>query len=77
LPLRPFFLVTSALIYYLAFKFIGSGIHALQVSGYVSATPEPFLPSSDLIGLFPTLETTIPQVLLVVGAAVVLWGRST
>jgi high-affinity iron transporter len=76
LPLRPFFLVTSALIYYLAFKFVGSGIHALQVSGYLSATPEWFLPSSDLIGLFPTLETTIPQLLLVIGAvAVLLWQR--
>ena len=76
LPLRPFFLVTSALIYYLAFKFVGSGIHALQVSGYLSATPEPWLPSSDLIGLFPTLETTIPQVLLILGAIVVLvWQR--
>ncbi|MCC7369167.1 MAG: FTR1 family iron permease [Chloroflexi bacterium] len=76
LPLRPFFLVTSALIYYLAFKFVGSGVHALQVSGYVTATPEPFLPSSDLIGLFPTLETTIPQVLLVLAAAAVLiWQR--
>lgn len=76
LPLRPFFLVTSVLIYYLAFKFVGSGIHALQVSGYVPATPEPFLPSNDLIGLYPTLETTMPQSLLVLGAvAVVIWQR--
>jgi high-affinity iron transporter len=75
LPMRPFFLVTSTLIYYLAFKLVGSGVHALQVSGYVPATPEPYLPSSDLIGLFPTLETTIPQLLLVAGALAVLWWQ--
>jgi high-affinity iron transporter len=75
LPMRPFFLVTSALIYYLAFKFVGSGVHALQVSGYVPATPEPYLPSSDLIGLFPTLETTLPQLVLVGGALAVLWWQ--
>lgn len=75
LPLRPFFMVTSALIYYLAFKFVGSGVHALQVSGYVSATPQPFLPSFDLIGLYPTLETTVPQVLLLLGAALALWWQ--
>lgn len=76
LPLRPFFLAASVLIYYLAFKFVGSGIHALQVSGYAPATPEPFLPANELIGLFPTLETTIPQLVLVLGAAaVVLWKR--
>ena len=28
IPLKPFFLVTSLLIYYLGFKFIGSGIHS-------------------------------------------------
>jgi high-affinity iron transporter len=72
LPMRPFFLVTSLLIYYLAFKFIGAGIHALQVSGYVPATPKPFLPSSDLVGLFPTLETTIAQVVLLLATGALL-----
>jgi high-affinity iron transporter len=72
LPLRPFFLVTSLLIYYLAFKFIGAGIHALQVSGYVSATPNPFLPANDIVGLFPTLETTVAQLVLVLFTGVVL-----
>ena len=72
LPLRPFFLVTSLLIYYMAFKFIGAGIHALQVSGYLPATPRPFLPSSDVIGMFPTLETTAAQVLLLMATGLVL-----
>jgi len=72
LPMRPFFLVTSLLVYYLAFKFIGAGIHALQVSGYLPATPQPFLPSSDVVGLFPTLETTAAQALLLMATVALL-----
>lgn len=73
IPIRPFFLGTSVLVYYLAFKFTGVGVNALQVAGYLSATPKPFLPSSDLVGLFPTIETTAVQaILLVLGLAVLL-----
>ena len=76
IPLRPFFLVTSLLLYYMAFKFVGTGIHALQVAGAVPATPSRFLPSWQPLGLFPTLETTAVQLLLLVLAvAVVLWFR--
>ena len=68
IPMRPFFLVTSALIFYLGVKFIGSGIHALQVAGVLPASPTPFLLNVDLLGLFPTWETLIPQLLLLVAA---------
>jgi len=64
IPLTPFFSVTSILIYYLGFKFIGTGIHALQVAGILPATPSPYLPSSDFCGVFPTGQTTRPQVAL-------------
>src|SRR5439155_16697323 len=55
LPLRPFFLASSLLIYYLGFKFVGTGLHALQVAGVLPATPGP-LPASDVLGLFPTWQ---------------------
>ena len=71
IPLRPFFLVSSVLLYYLAFKFIGTGLHALQVAGVLPATPVA-VPSWDPIGLFPTWETTLPQLALLVIAACVL-----
>ena len=75
IPLRPFFLVSSVLLYYLAFKFIGTGIHALQVSGVLSATPA-IVPSWEPIGLFPTWETTLPQVaLLVLAGGVLVFSR--
>jgi high-affinity iron transporter len=65
LPIRPFFLVATVLIYYLAFKFVGMGVHALQVAGYVPATPAPFLPENAILGLYPTWETTIAQLVLI------------
>ena len=72
IPLRPFFLASSVLIYYLGFKFVGMGLHALQVSGVLPATPAP-LPGSDFLGVYPTWETALPQLLLLIGAGLVLW----
>jgi high-affinity iron transporter len=71
-PLRPFFLASSVLIYYLGFKFVGTGLHALQVTGLIPATPAP-LPGSDILGVYPTWETALPQLLLLVIAGLVLW----
>lgn len=77
IPLKPFFQVTSVLIWYLGFKFIGSGIRALQVARVVPETRNGWLPSIDVLGLYPTWETTLPQlVLLAVAIGVVLWTRS-
>ena len=76
IPFKPFFLLTSILIYYLGFKFVGSGIHALQVAGILPSNTADFLPSWDGLGLYPTWETTLPQLLiLVVAVAVVLRSR--
>ena len=76
IPLKPFFLVTSVLIYYLGFKFVGSGIHALQVAGILPANTADFLPASDSLGLYPTWETTLVQLaLLCIAVAVVIYTR--
>jgi high-affinity iron transporter len=68
IPIRPFFLVTSLLVYYLAFKFVGAGIHALQVAGIVPATSGSFLPDIGFFGVFPTWETTVVQLALLAAA---------
>jgi high-affinity iron transporter len=76
IPLRPFFQVASLLVYYLGFKFLGSGIHALQVGGILPASPLSSLPTLPFIGFYPSWETIIPQLLLFVGAlsiALYLW----
>jgi high-affinity iron transporter len=72
LPLRPFFFASSVLIYYLGFKFVGTGLHALQVAGVLPATPAP-VPASDAFGVYPTWETALPQLLLLAIAAGVVW----
>jgi high-affinity iron transporter len=76
IPMRPFFLVSSILVFYLCFKFLGMGIHGMQLAGVFPATHSDHLPSLDALALYPTWESVIPQaVLLVSAAAVVLWNK--
>jgi high-affinity iron transporter len=60
------------LVYYLGFKFVGSGIHALQVSGVLPASPVAFLRAIPVIGLYPTWEVVMPQLLLLLLAVTVV-----
>ncbi|HLO01713.1 MAG TPA: FTR1 family protein [Symbiobacteriaceae bacterium] len=73
-PMRPFFLVSSLLVFYLAFKFTGMGVHGLQLAGLLRATVVPYLPTVDFLGLYPNWEGTIPQLLLLMGGlATFVW----
>ncbi|CEP67506.1 Iron permease FTR1 [Moorella glycerini] len=69
IPLKPFFLGTSLLLYYLAFVFAGDGVKALQEAGVAGATPVPGLPAIDFLGIYPTWETLLPQFILLAAAA--------
>lgn len=74
-PLRPFFLVSSLLVFYLGFKFTGQGIHGLQLAGLLPATVAPYLPDVDFLSLYPNWQSTLPQLLLLLlGTGVALWG---
>ncbi|PTX59156.1 hypothetical protein C8P63_113101 [Melghirimyces profundicolus] len=76
IPMRPFFLTVSILIYYLAFKFSGESIHALQVVNRMPSTPVSGAPEIGFLGAYPTLETTLAQgFLLLIILASVLWTR--
>jgi high-affinity iron transporter len=66
IPMRPFFGVTSVLLYYMAFVFMGKGIRELQEGNLVSITPIPWAPHVDAMGLFPTVETLVAQIVLIV-----------
>jgi len=65
IPLRPFFAVTSALLYYLAFVFMGKGIRELQEGNVLPITVVPGLPQVDAMGIYPTVETLGAQLVLV------------
>ena len=69
IPLRPFFLLTSALVFFLAFKFAGMGVHSLQIAGLLQAHPLSFIPSIDVLGVFPSLETCLLQLAVLVAIA--------
>ena len=66
IPLRPFFIGTSILMYIMAIAFAGGGIKELQEADVVSVTPVPFVGSVDLLGIYPTVETLVPQAILIV-----------
>ncbi len=73
IPLRPFFAVTSGLLYWMAFVFAGKGIKELQEGGAMTRTLLPGFPQVDAIGVYPTVETMLAQVVLVVLLLVALW----
>jgi high-affinity iron transporter len=74
LPLKPFFAVTSAFLYYMALVFAGAGIAELQEGGFVPLTPVTGIPRVPAIGLHPTVETLTAQGLLAALAlAALLW----
>ncbi|MEO6878618.1 MAG: FTR1 family protein, partial [Gemmatimonadaceae bacterium] len=66
IPLRPFFSVTSVLLYYMAFVFMGKGIRELQEGNVVPITIVRGFPTIEALGLYPTWQTLLGQMLLVV-----------
>ena len=65
LPLKPFFIGTSILMYVMAIAFAGGGIKELQEGDVIGVTPVNHIPSIDILGVYPTVETLLPQVVLV------------
>ena len=66
IPLKWFFGFTSVLLYYMAFTFMGKGLHELQMGEQISMTSANFLPSITWLGMHPTWETFIGQGVLFV-----------
>ncbi|MDR1444668.1 MAG: FTR1 family iron permease [Treponema sp.] len=64
LPLKPFFLGTSILLFIMSVTFVGNGIKELQEGNVIGVTPIQGLGSVDILGIYPTLETLIPQIML-------------
>ncbi|MDR2639435.1 MAG: FTR1 family iron permease [Helicobacteraceae bacterium] len=69
LPLKPFFIGTSVLMYILCVAFAGGGVKELQEADVVSVTSLPYVPTIDLLGVYPTVETIAPQIALLILAA--------
>jgi high-affinity iron transporter len=65
IPLKYFFSATSLLLYFLCFILIGKGIHELQGAGIFGITFVNYIPRIETLGLYPTLETLIPQTVII------------
>jgi len=75
LPIGQFFSYSSVLIAVLAVVLTGKGVASLQETGLVDIRPAVFVPRFELLGLFPTWESVIAQI--VVLAVLVIGFRLT
>jgi high-affinity iron transporter len=75
IPMRPFFTVTSVLLYYMAFVFIGKGIRELQEGNVIGITVLKGMPSLPAMGIFPSMETIVAQgILLALFLFMIVWS---
>jgi len=68
LPIRPFFLFTGALLYYMAFVFVGKGMAELISGKVFEPTLVSWVPTVELVGLYPYTQTLIPQLAILLAA---------
>jgi len=71
LPIEKFFRYSAILIAILAVVLAGKGLAALQEAGLIGVTPLAGFPRSPLLGLYPTAETVIAQLVMI---ALILLG---
>jgi high-affinity iron transporter len=72
IPMRPFFLISSLLVFYLGLKFTGMGINGLQNAGVLSATTSDNLPTISWLAVYPSWQSVVPQIVLVLAAIVMV-----
>lgn len=68
LPLKPFFVATSTLMFILCISFVGKGVKELQEADVIGRTVIKGMNgfSIDLLGIYDRLETLLPQIILLV-----------
>lgn len=80
LKIRPFFLCTGVLLYYMVFVFAGKGVMELIEGKLFEPSLVSWIPSVPFIGVYPYVQTLIPQFLIILaavaGLAVMMKRRS-
>jgi high-affinity iron transporter len=76
LPIGPFFTVASILLAVMAVIFVGNGIAALQAAGVLTVTTVHFV-SLPTLGIHPTVQSLVPQVLILAVIAGGVWSTRT
>ncbi|MBI4042875.1 MAG: FTR1 family iron permease [Deltaproteobacteria bacterium] len=77
LPVKRFFQVTSVLLASMAFSFAGKGMIELQAAGIVGATHWKWAPTFSLLGIFPTAQSLMLQLLVLAAIAIILIFNNT
>jgi high-affinity iron transporter len=76
IPIKPLFKYSSIMIAILALMIAGKAIHSLQESGLIGIHPLRIAIESELLGLYPTIETLLGQgILVTVIIGIYLWGN--
>ena len=75
LPLKPFFMVMSVIMFIMAISFLGSGITELIEGNVITGTYIPWIPTGNevltVLGINPWVETIVPQILLLVVTVII------
>lgn len=74
LPLKTFFGTTAMLMIVLAVVMVGKGVVALQEAGSLPISPLQ-LPTVSWLGIYPTVQGIMAQVLILLAAAALLWQQ--
>lgn len=70
LPITQFFAWSAILIAVLAVVLAGKGVAGLQEAGLLSITPIEGAPRSDVLGVYPTTQTVVAQILVALALVV-------
>ncbi|MDR0579911.1 MAG: FTR1 family iron permease [Campylobacteraceae bacterium] len=79
IPIKPFFVITSAIIFYMSVVFTGKGIMELVEGKIIEPTIIEGLPTITWLGIYPYIESLLPQTVLIFGiiAGTILIRRRT
>ena len=73
LPLKPFFMFTGSFMYLMAFVFAGKGVLELVEGKLFQPTLINGFPEISWLGIYPYVETLLPQAVLLLAALIALW----
>ena len=73
LPIAKFFSYSSALIAVLAVVLAGKGVIALQEAGMIDVRPVNWVPRIDLVGLAPTVQSVLAQLVMLTAVLFGFW----
>ncbi|MDR3345990.1 MAG: FTR1 family iron permease [Campylobacteraceae bacterium] len=67
IPIKPFFVITSAIIFYMSVTFTGKGIMELVEGKIIEPTILEGFPTITWLGVYPYIESLLPQAILLIG----------